>query len=268
MICWSWNYWPHLCVPRKVEVCSSLTRLYTSTTVAACLTASIVEDTHTHKKKLKIILCPGRPLLLTSRRRPNNPNYTYYHHSKSFPYKKLATDGHFFMRPLGNNNYYRPWRTRWRPLWKSIGSGLWAVLYYKGSVEVNIMRDVTVTVVWFSRLFISKMLSYFISDQSPEASTSNTSLITMPPTTSSLKTHTGHGHHRDRSSEGPHLGSSAPPSAGHHRPRHHSGGYSRRSSTKVNYGGLKALEKLKSPGITTPQPVLTSEVRKSSKYTY
>ena len=129
-------------------------------------------------------------------------------------------------------------------------------------------------VVWFSRLFISKMLPYFrflpsfISDQSPEASTSNTSLITMPPTTSSLKTHTGHGHHRDRSSEGPHLGSSAPPSAGHHRPRHHSGGYSRRSSTKVNYGGLKALEKLKSPGITTPQPVLTSEVRKSSKYTY
>ena len=48
------------------------------------------------------------------------------------------------MRPLGNNNYYRPWRTRWRPLWRNIGSGLWAVLYFKGSVEVNIMRDVTV----------------------------------------------------------------------------------------------------------------------------
>ena len=82
----------------------------------------------------------------------------------------------------------------------------------------------------------------------------------MPPTTSSLKTHTGHGHHRDRSSDG--IGTSAPPSAGggHHRARHHSGGYSRRSSTKVNYGGLKAIDKLKSPGITTPQPVLTSEV--------
>ena len=80
-------------------------------------------------------------------------------------------------------------------------------------------------------------------DRSPDASTSNTSLVTMPPTTTaSLKTHSGHGgHSRDKSAD----------SSGRHRPRHHSGGYARRSSTRVNCD-------IDHPGITTPVPVQQS----------
>ena len=80
-------------------------------------------------------------------------------------------------------------------------------------------------------------------DRSPDAPTSKDSLITMPPTTASLKTHTGHGH-KEKSQA--HTGG---------RTRHHSGGYHRRSSTRVNHD--------MSPGITTPTPVQqSSEVRK------
>ena len=77
-----------------------------------------------------------------------------------------------------------------------------------------------------------------------DSASSNTSLITMPPTTASLKTHTGHGH--KKASEAVTEGS---------RSRHHSG-HRNRHHHRSRHHDL-------SPGITTPTPVQqSSEVSK------
>lgn len=91
-------------------------------------------------------------------------------------------------------------------------------------------------------------------EASPDSS-SNASLITMPPTTSSLKTHTGHGH---KSQPQPHL-AAAEASGG--RSRHHSGGHRKSHHHRANVLDL-------SPGcITTPTPVQqSSEVGRSRSF--
>ena len=78
-------------------------------------------------------------------------------------------------------------------------------------------------------------------------SSSNTSLITMPPTTSSLKTHTGHGHkNKDQERD-------------HSRSRHHSGdyrGYHQHRRPRHHHAHRSHHDL--SPGITTPTPVQQS----------
>ena len=85
--------------------------------------------------------------------------------------------------------------------------------------------------------------------ENDDSASSNDSLITMPPTTASLKTHTGHGHKKAGAS-----GSSEAVTEGS-RSRHHSGGHrSHRHTTHHHRSRHHDL----SPGITTPTPVQQS----------
>ena len=84
--------------------------------------------------------------------------------------------------------------------------------------------------------------------ENDDSASSNDSLITMPPTTASLKTHTGHGHKKAGAS-----GSSEAVTEGS-RSRHHSGGHRSHRHTHHHRSRHHDL----SPGITTPTPVQQS----------
>ena len=85
-------------------------------------------------------------------------------------------------------------------------------------------------------------------EENDDSASSNDSLITMPPTTASLKTHTGHGHKKAGAS-----GSSEAVTEGS-RSRHHSGGHRSHRHTHHHRSRHHDL----SPGITTPTPVQQS----------
>jgi hypothetical protein len=93
-------------------------------------------------------------------------------------------------------------------------------------------------------LFIASLKSHRGSAPAAAPASSNTSLITMPPTTGSMKTHTGHGHK--------HPPAMAVLPGGDHRSRHHSG-----HSRPRHHRHMHQHHDL-SPGLTTPTPVQQS----------
>ena len=85
-------------------------------------------------------------------------------------------------------------------------------------------------------------------DDSTSAASSKDSLITMPPTTASLKTHTGHGHKKAADVAGENAVTEG------RRSRHHSGNRNRHAHHHHHRSRHHDL----SPGITTPTPVQQS----------